>query len=85
MVITGQGFRNTGGVPTVTTSDPNIIVGLVTFNTSTQLTVAISPTGGFMSGTTNVTVTNQAASGGYSGRRLTITTVPVELSGLSVE
>ena len=86
MNVTGQGFANPGAVaPTVALSDLNINVGVVTFNSSTSLTVAISNAGGWAPGNTNVTVTNAAAAGGFSGAALMVTTVPVELQSFTVE
>lgn len=83
--VTGRGFKNTGGVPTVTLSDSNLTVGTVTYVNSTQLNVAFTKGGGFAPGSTSLQVANQAASGGYAGRRASIPTVPVTVSGFSVE
>lgn len=83
-VITGRGFSNAGGSPTVTFSDPSISVNSVTFNSATQLTVNYTTGGGFTPpGTTNVTVANQ--NGTYSGFFPGVATVPVELSGFSLD
>ncbi|MEO8376987.1 MAG: hypothetical protein ABI579_04890 [Candidatus Sumerlaeota bacterium] len=67
LTITGRGFKNTGGVPTVTFSDANLIPGLVTFNSSTSLTVATT-TGGAVGSSVTAQVTNSAGSGSFAGR-----------------
>lgn len=81
--ITGRGFSNSGGNPTVTLSDANITVNTVTFVNSGQLTVNYTTTPSFTPGTTNVTVAN--ANGIYSGFFPSVTTVPVELSGFALD
>lgn len=82
--ITGRGFSNSGGSPTVSFSDPSISVNSVTFNSSTELTVNYTTGGGFSPpGTTDVTVAN--ANGTYSGFFPGVTTVPVELSGFTLD
>lgn len=85
MTITGRGFKNTGGNPLVTVTDPNITVNSVTGFSTTSLTVSITRQPGFTPGNTDVQVTNQAASGGYGGRRYSFPTVPVVMSLWEVE
>ncbi len=83
--ITGQGFSATGG-PIVTTSDPNILVGAVTFNSSTSIDVDLSDAGAFTPGSTTLTVTNAGGVGGYSGSITAYpSVVPVELSVFTSE
>jgi hypothetical protein len=84
--VTGQGFKNSGGAPTVALSNAGLNVGAVTFVNSTTLNVAVTRNGGYINPSdTDITVTNQSAGGGYSGKRLTIPTIPVQLSGFEVE
>jgi hypothetical protein len=84
--ITGQGFKNTGGAPTVALSNGGLNVGAVTFVNSTTLNVGVTRNGGYVNPSdTDVTVTNQAGGGSYSGKRLTVPTIPVQLSGFEVE
>lgn len=76
--ITGRGFSAT---PTVTTSDPNITVGTVTFVDSSNIDVQLNRTGGFTPGVTTLSVTNPAGAGLYAGSIASYpTAVPVELS-----
>jgi hypothetical protein len=84
--INGRGFKNVGGAPIVTVSNAGLDIGTVTFVNSTTLNVAVSRNGGYVNPSdTDITVTNQAGGGGYSGIRLTVPTVPVSLSGFEVE
>ncbi|CAN5441067.1 hypothetical protein BH09SUM1_BH09SUM1_24680 [soil metagenome] len=71
LTITGRGFKNSGGNPTVTFSDPDISVGAVTFTNSTQITVATTLPGGpgTLDSSVTVQVTNSATSGSYAGRK----------------
>ncbi len=80
VTILGNGFSAAGGGPAVAFSDPNITVNNVTVDNSSQLTVSISAQPGFTPGSSDVTVTNSASAGAYSGKRLALPTVPVELS-----
>ena len=83
--VTGRGFKNVGGSPAVTVADPNLTIGTVTYVSATQLDVAFTKGGGFAPGNTSVQVVNQAGSGGYGGRIITIPTTPVAMSAFSVE
>lgn len=85
MTITGRGFRNTGGAPTVTTTDPNISIGTVTFVNANTLDVAISGLMGFTPGNATLEVTNQSAGGGFAGRLPAVATIPVSLSAFDAE
>lgn len=79
VTVKGNNFSSSGGAPSVAFSDANIIVNNVTFNDAQTLTVSTSVTGGFTPGTSDITVTNQAAAGGFSGSVLGVTTLPVKL------
>lgn len=84
--ITGQGFKNTGGTPSVVVSNTGLNIGTVTFVNSTTLNVAVGRNIGYINPSdTDITVTNQAAGGSYSGKRLTVPTIPVQLSDFSAE
>jgi hypothetical protein len=53
---------------------------------STTLNVAVGRNIGYINPSdTDITVTNQAAGGSYSGKRLTVPTIPVQLSDFSAE
>src|SRR5690606_18584862 len=65
--ITGRGFSNTGGTPSVSFNDPNLNVVQTNFVSSGELTASVSATNTF-NGSTMVQVTNQDAGGGYGGR-----------------
>jgi len=85
VTVNGRGFKNNGGAPVVTFSDPQIVPGVVTFINANQVQVAVTQGGSFSPGTTDVSVVNNGASGGYGGKRTAMTTVPVELSAFSLE
>ena len=86
VTVTGRGFRNLGGAPTVTFSDPNIQVNSVTYVDGNTLNVNVTRGAGFVAGfPTAVQVTNQPASGGDAGRTINLVSVPVNLSAVELE
>lgn len=72
--VTGRGFKNIGGPPTVTFDSPGIIATSVTYIDENTLDVAIEKAPGFTPGETTMQVMNQVESGGYGGRIKQITT-----------
>lgn len=86
ITVTGRGFKNTGGTPTVSFNNSGITVNSVTYNSPTQLTVNVTRQPSFVPNTlTDIIVTNVAGSGGYQGRTFGVTAVPVTLSGFSID
>ena len=86
VTVNGRGFKNAGGAPTVTFSNSGIAVNSVSYVSPTQLNVSVTRLPGFVPGsTTDIAVTNQAASGGYAGRRFNVTAVPVTVSAFSLD
>lgn len=86
--VTGRGFKNTGGAPTVSFEAPGIQVNSVTYVSPTQLNVNVTrlPSFNYQTQTTSrVYVQNAAGSGGFSGSSYPVATAPVTLSAFEAE
>jgi len=85
VVVKGNGFSSAGSGPTVAFSDVDITVDSVSVVDAQTLNVSVTAEIDFDPGSSDITVTNSATAGSFSGTVLGLTTVPVELDSFRIE